>query len=394
MRYATWSVQREKEVRKKLRLSQRILSAIMTPVMVFSMTGMNFSVAGLMTAHAEDAIVATDTVTTPASTPAPATVEAPKVDIPKVDPTPAPFIPKVETPAPASVVDPAPKAADPVVAPVTDPTPISAPAVDSTPAPDSDSTPAIVPATTVPTTPTVDAAGEATTERVIPEWVADGNKQTTGSSVVLGKKYVAPQNNQVTVTFTKLPENAGKLSIEEITLSDEQVASLHALSNKAYDITSDMADGTFAYTMTLPKPKDQKNVQIKFAENVAGLESASTVPSGDVKTKTESVSATLNHFTVYTVTSLDHTITYTFDENVHLITDDGSAAIVSKDNIATTLHVYKYDSYAAYAGGAEPDKANGVDITVATFETGTGTGTGTGSTALGAFVSSDSGAIG
>ena len=301
MRYATWSVQREKEVRKKLRLSQRILSAIMTPVMVFSMTGMNFSVAGLMTAHAEDAIVATDTVTTPASTPAPATVEAPKVDIPKVDPTPAPFIPKVETPAPASVVDPAPKAADPMVAPVTDPTPISAPAVDSTPSPDS--TPAIVPAATVPTTPTVDAAGEATTERVIPEWVADGNKQTTGSSVVLGKKYVAPQNNQVTVTFTKLPENAGKLSIEEITLSDEQVASLHALSNKAYDITSDMADGTFAYTMTLPKPKDEKKVEIKFAEDVAGLESADTVAKGDVTTKTDSVSAGLDHFTIFVVSS-------------------------------------------------------------------------------------------
>lgn len=289
-------------MRKKLRLSQRILSAIMTPVMVFSMTGMNFSVAGLMTAHAEDAIVATDTVTTPASTPAPATVEAPKVDIPKVDPTPAPVIPKVETPAPASVVDPAPKAADPVVAPVTDPTPTPAPTVDSTPAPDSDSTPAIVPATTVPTTPTVDAAGEATTERVIPEWVADGNKQTTGSSVVLGKKYVAPQNDQVTVTFTKLPENAGKLSIEEITLTPEQVASLHALSNKAYDITSDMADGTFAYTMTLPKPKDQKNVQIKYAEDTAGLANAETVASGDVTTKTNSVSAELDHFTTFVVT--------------------------------------------------------------------------------------------
>ena len=302
MRYATWSVQHDREMRKKLRLSQRILSAIMTPVMVFSMTGMNFSVAGLMTAHAEDAIVATDTVTTPASTPAPATVEAPKVDIPKVDPTPAPFIPKVETPAPASVVDPAPKAADPVVAPVTDPTPTPAPTVDSTPAPDSDSTPAIVPATTVPTTPTVDAAGEATTERVIPEWVADGNKQTTGSSVVLGKKYVAPQNDQVTVTFTKLPENAGKLSIEEITLTPEQVASLHALSNKAYDITSDMADGTFAYTMTLPKPKDQKNVQIKYAEDTAGLANAETVASGDVTTKTNSVSAELDHFTTFVVT--------------------------------------------------------------------------------------------
>ena len=371
MRYATWSVQHDREMRKKLRLSQRILSAIMTPVMVFSMTGMNFSVAGLMTAHAEDAIVATDTVTTPASTPVPATVESPKVDTPKVDPTPAPVIPKVETPAPASVVDPAPKAADPMVAPVTDPTPISAPAVDSTPSPDS--TPAIVPAATVPTTPTVDAAGEATTERVIPEWVADGNKQTTGSSVVLGKKYVAPQNDQVTVTFTKLPENAGKLSIEEITLSDEQVASLHALSNKAYDITSDMADGTFAYTMTLPKPKDQKNVQIKFAEDVAGLESASTVPSGDVKTKTDSVSAKLDHFTIYTVTSFDHTLTYTFDEAVHLVTEDGSATI-AKAEIAGKLSVYKYDSYAAYSGGAEPYKATDVSITGATFETGTEAG--------------------
>ena len=248
----------------------------------------------------------------------PSSVTVPAIDTPKVDPTPAPVELKVETPAPVptSAVDPASKVADPV----TDPTSTPVPAVDltskatdlettpvtdptPTPVPAVDPTPATVQVSDMPTTPTVDAAGEATIERAIPEWVADSNKQTTSNVVVLGKKYVAPQNDQVTVTFTKLPTTPGKLSIEEITLTDEQVASLHALSNKAYDITSDMADGTFTYTMTLPKPKNQQKVQIKFAEDVAGLESADTVPSADVTTKTDSVSAGLDHFTIFVVSS-------------------------------------------------------------------------------------------
>ncbi|MFZ2984831.1 MAG: right-handed parallel beta-helix repeat-containing protein, partial [Candidatus Moraniibacteriota bacterium] len=132
-------------------------------------------------------------------------------------------------------------------------------------------------------------------------WSTKGHQSMTNDPVELGKTYVAPQNDQVTVTFTKLPENPGKLSIEELTLTDEQAASLHALSNKAYDITSDMADGTFAYDLTLPKSADQKNVQIKYAENEAGLQNADTVPKSAVKTGNDSVSASLDHFTIFVV---------------------------------------------------------------------------------------------
>ena len=95
-------------------------------------------------------------------------------------------------------------------------------------------------------------------------WAIDGDKATTNDSVEKDVTYVAPQNDQVTVTFTKLPENSGTLSIEEIILTDEQIATLGAIFNKAYDITSNMTDGTFEYDLTLPKPKNQKTCKLNL----------------------------------------------------------------------------------------------------------------------------------
>lgn len=78
-------------------------------------------------------------------------------------------------------------------------------------------------------------------------WLKEGNIfKTTGLKT--SQTYVAPQNSQVTVTFTKLPENVGNLMIEEILLSEEQVAALGAASNVAYDITSNMENGSFSMT--------------------------------------------------------------------------------------------------------------------------------------------------
>ncbi|MCX6730040.1 MAG: hypothetical protein NT058_00875, partial [Candidatus Portnoybacteria bacterium] len=137
---------------------------------------------------------------------------------------------------------------------------------------------------------------------VLSVWTNDGNKYTTTNTVELGTTYTSPQNDQVTVTFTKLPENPGKLSIEEITLTAEQITLLSALSDKAYDITSDMADGTFAFDLNLPKPANQENVQIKFAETEAELENAETVATNDITTEADSISVSLNHFTIFVVT--------------------------------------------------------------------------------------------
>lgn len=133
-------------------------------------------------------------------------------------------------------------------------------------------------------------------------WQEDGKKATTSQKVVLGETYVAPQNDDVTVVFTKLPEHSGTLSIEEVKLSESQVAELGAFSSVAYDVTSSMENGTFEYVLTLPTPKDKDNVVVKYAEDVDGLAKAKTVNEDDVEQKKSSVEVTLDHFTLFVAT--------------------------------------------------------------------------------------------
>lgn len=130
-------------------------------------------------------------------------------------------------------------------------------------------------------------------------WTSDTSKWST-NDVVLGHVYKAPQNDNVSVTFTKLPEKPGNLSIEEINLSDEQVKSIGALSNVAYDITSDMNDGEFEYTLTLPNT--EKDAVVLYAEEPSKLTTQEAVIVTDVKQSEEFVRIpTLNHFTTFIV---------------------------------------------------------------------------------------------
>ncbi|MFZ2975522.1 MAG: HYR domain-containing protein [Candidatus Moraniibacteriota bacterium] len=167
-------------------------------------------------------------------------------------------------------------------------------------------------------------------------WSVDGDKATTNDSVEKDVKYVAPQNEEVSVTFTKLPENPGKLSIEEIELTDEQVASLNALSNKAYDITSDMEDGTFEYDLTLPKPADRDDVQIRYAEKESELEDAKTVSKDDTKIEDEKISANLDHFTIFYVGMNPSTSVNSWAGEDFIWMNAGNAKI-SDNQYATTI---------------------------------------------------------
>ncbi|MEI8343698.1 MAG: LPXTG cell wall anchor domain-containing protein [Candidatus Moraniibacteriota bacterium] len=167
-----------------------------------------------------------------------------------------------------------------------------------------------------PATGAIDA-GAASTSTEKPQMAEDpiwktsdgGNKAETKDVVNLNTEYKFPGNENVIVKFTKLPENPGKLLIEEITLSDEQVAQVGAFSNKAYDITSDMVDKTFEYTMTLPADKvsGQDSVGITYAEKMEDLsapEKMGTVAAQNVSFDSkngEVTSKNLDHFTVYIV---------------------------------------------------------------------------------------------
>lgn len=143
---------------------------------------------------------------------------------------------------------------------------------------------------------------EASEDVVEKIWQEEGRKATTSHVVVLSQKYVAPQNDEVTVTFTKLPEHPGTLSIEEVKLSSKQVAELGAFSDTAYDVTSSMEDGTFAYVLTLPIPKNKKDVQVKYATGTADIENAETVARKNVDQKQNTVEVTLDHFTLFVAT--------------------------------------------------------------------------------------------
>ncbi len=125
----------------------------------------------------------------------------------------------------------------------------------------------------------------------------------TFEKVELGKEYVAPQNGGVKLTFTKLPNSSGNIKIEEVTLTKEQIKQTGSLSDKAYDITSDMTDGSFNYNLSLPIPESSKGkaVEVKFAEEISKISSAEKVENTLTKTDTSVSVTSLDHFTIFVV---------------------------------------------------------------------------------------------
>ncbi len=184
--------------------------------------------------------------------------------------------------------------------------------VPTTPAPEKEivPTPETLPETPVvevsEVIPTAETVGEEDTKPQPEEpslWKkGDDGRYTTTEAVVLGTTYVAPQNKDVTVVFTKLPEHPGTLSIEEVKLSPEQVTELSAFSDTAYDVTSSMEDGTFEYVLTLPVPTHGGATVVKYAEDVTGLDEPGVVADEDTADKDGSVHVTLDHFTIFVAT--------------------------------------------------------------------------------------------
>ncbi|PIY68965.1 hypothetical protein COY90_03115, partial [Candidatus Roizmanbacteria bacterium CG_4_10_14_0_8_um_filter_39_9] len=128
--------------------------------------------------------------------------------------------------------------------------------------------------------------------------------QWTFEKVELNKEYVAPQNGGVKLIFTKLPNPSGNIKIAEITLTAEQIKQTGSLSDKAYDITSDMENGDFSYNLSLPIPESSKGkeVSVKFSEELSTIGSAKEVENTLTSTDTTVSVGKLDHFTIFVVT--------------------------------------------------------------------------------------------
>lgn len=130
-------------------------------------------------------------------------------------------------------------------------------------------------------------------------WLKNGADSSTIDRVSLDQTYTATDDERASVTFTKLPEAAGSLTIKQLQLSEEQVEELGALSNLAYEITSNMEDGSFEYDLTLPNPQPEEEASVKYSEDGDSFEDV----VGEVKENDVIKIAGLNHFTVFVVTS-------------------------------------------------------------------------------------------
>lgn len=290
---------------KEVVWSKRIMAIVMLPIFMFYMTSMNFLIMGMMQVRAEEPAVevVADPALAPAEEPASVVKEA------------------------APVVEPAPAVVEPVIEPVVELTPVvETPPTPGVITPEAASTEAVVANSITEVVPveTVTVAEEVPV--VKPEWqISEDGKTADIGPVEADVTYKAPQNDKVTVTFTKLPEKAGSLTIEEIKLTAEEQLSLGALSDTAYDITSDMENGTFEYNLTLPYPdKDNDgkaetaNGEIKAGELRVLYTEGNEVKQDELKNISEDKDVAkstsksgkvielkgLDHFTIFVVTTI------------------------------------------------------------------------------------------
>ena len=200
--------------------------------------------------------------------------------------SPEPTIAPSEEPSTSAEVSPSPEA-----------TPI--PEETATPTPEESLSPSLSPSSE----PTVEGT---TNENAQPQAPPTDSPEPTFSiantityPVVQGVSYTLP-GTLVSITFNKVNE-LGFVTLTELKLTPEQVAQVNAVSDTAYEITSTLTDGTFEYDLTLPRPTQSSDVEVKLAETEEDLGSARTVSAPTEETSETITIKGLTHFTVFVV---------------------------------------------------------------------------------------------
>src|SRR3989344_2252305 len=135
--------------------------------------------------------------------------------------------------------------------------------------------------------------------------IDDALNSISYESISTESRYASNDGN-FGVVFTTLPEGSHTVTIKKITLTPEEVEATGALSASAYDVTSDMADGSFVLdlSMSLPENPSSGDISIKYAETRDELVSAQDIAPKDVTVTDNTVTAVdVNHLTIFLVTS-------------------------------------------------------------------------------------------
>lgn len=138
-------------------------------------------------------------------------------------------------------------------------------------------------------------------ETVLPIWNSYGAFAETSESVELGVTYFAPQNAKVSVTFTKLPKESKPLRIVSISLTETEMEATGSISDVVYDITTDMADGTYEYDLTLPSTSEG-DFEVVYAENRSELITGTEIVNEVITENGSTITIEdIDHFTIFVV---------------------------------------------------------------------------------------------
>lgn len=269
--------------------------------------------------------------TTDTPTPTPAIIESALT--PTLTETPAPTSEPSATP---SSEQPQPASEDQTNVSETGPPKeeSSSPASETTPAPSITPSPA-----PTPTEIEKVCSTEVTNQTSTFDWDIDSGRELaqTRDTVTLGTKYVYPYDSGVSVTFTCLPKDETlrtQLKIERVKVSDLKLPDgVRPDGDYAYDITTGMANGTFTYTVTLPKTEG-KTADVSYIEkSINELKNQEgSLKAEDVKDVEKSV---IQEGTFVKVEGIDH---FTVWFSVDTYADSGVS--IPKDTFALGDTVY------------------------------------------------------
>jgi len=161
--------------------------------------------------------------------------------------------------------------------------------------------------------------GQAISDSVNENWDIDEENEIakTKENVKLGVRYIFPEDEKVTVTFTCLPKNdedRSPLKIQKVKVGDLKLPNgVETSSEYAYDITTEMKNESFKYDLELPKPEGSE-AEVSYIEMDLSNAVSEEVKAEDIKNieddklkqrsdESDVKVEDLEHFTIFIVIS-------------------------------------------------------------------------------------------
>ena len=135
-------------------------------------------------------------------------------------------------------------------------------------------------------------------------WYSDNGVITLADPLITNHWYSLPSGVQI--RFNHLPSGDHYLSFQDINLTQDQINQLRALTDHAYSLQTDMANGSFDFDLQLPLPPEITSLDqfnLVYASDLNNLNNLSTILDGLTLEHGYLVAHNIDHMTIFVVTN-------------------------------------------------------------------------------------------